>query len=71
MVASCGGGNAFASCCYADFNHDGTQSIDDLFLYFNAYFTGHPLADFGGDGTSQPTIDDLFLYINAYFGTCS
>ena len=70
-MASCGGGNSFASCCYADFNHDGAQSIDDLFLYFNAYFTGSPMADFGGDGTSQPTIDDLFLYINAYFGTCS
>ena len=71
VVASCGGGTAFASCCYADFNHDGIQSIDDLFLYFNAYFTSSPYANFAGDGVATPTIDDLFLYINAYFGTCS
>ena len=70
-VASCGSGAGLASCCYADFNHDGTQSIDDLFLYFNAYFTGSPWANYGGDGVETPTIDDLFLYINAYFTGCS
>ena len=64
-------GNTFQGCCFADFNHDGVQSIDDLFLYFNAYFVGSPWANFGGNGTDTPTIDDLFLYINAYFGTCS
>ena len=69
--ATCGPGNSFASCCYADYNHDGVQSIDDLFLYFNAYFTGSPYANFGGNGTDSPAIDDLFLFINAYFGTCS
>ena len=70
-VASCGSGTSTATCCYADFNHDGTQSIDDLFLYFNAYFTGSPWANYGGDGVESPTIDDLFLYINAYFTGCS
>ena len=70
VVGSCGAGNALATCCFADFNHDGIQSIDDLFLYFNAYFTGSPWANMGGDGVDSPTIDDLFLYINAYFGTC-
>ena len=70
-VASCGSGAGLTSCCYADFNHDGTQSIDDLFLYFNAYFTGSPWANYGGDGVETPTIDDLFLYINAYFTGCS
>ena len=69
-VASCGSGAGLSSCCYADFNHDGTQSIDDLFLYFNAYFTGSPWANYGGDGVETPTIDDLFLYINAYFTGC-
>ena len=71
VVSSCGAGGTFASCCYADFNHDGIQSIDDLFLYFNAYFTSSPYSNVGGDGVATPTIDDLFLYINAYFGTCS
>ena len=64
-------GNSYSTCCFADFNHDGIQSIDDLFLYFNAYFGNSPWANFGGDGSATPTIDDLFLYINAYFGTCT
>lgn len=70
VVTSCGAGDALATCCYADFNHDGTPSIDDLFLYLNAYFTGSPWANVGGDGVAAPTIDDLFLYINAYFNGC-
>ena len=68
-VGECSG-NTFIGCCYADYNHDGIQSIDDLFLYFNAYFMRSPFANMGGDGVATPTIDDLFLYINAYFGTC-
>ena len=70
-VASCGSGAGLTTCCYADFNHDGTQSVDDLFLYFNAYFTASPWANYGGDGIETPTIDDLFLYINAYFTGCT
>ena len=51
--------------CPGDFNLDGIVSIDDLFLYFNAYFTGVPAADMNNDGLVS--IDDLFLYINFYF----
>lgn len=54
--------------CPADFNGVGGVSIDDLFLYINAYFSGLPAADFNGVG--GVTIDDLFLYINAYFVGC-
>ena len=54
--------------CPADFNEDGFLTIDDLFLYFNAYFTSVHTADFNGVG--GVTIDDLFLYINAYFVGC-
>ena len=71
VVTTCGAGNALSTCCFADYNHDGIQSIDDLFLYFNAYFTASPWANVGGDGVATPTIDDLFLYINAYFSTCA
>ena len=59
---------ATVTICGADFNCDSFVSIDDLFLYFNAYFTGDPAADFNGVG--GVTIDDLFLYINAYFVGC-
>ena len=54
--------------CAADFNASGSATIDDLFLYINAYFTGVPAADFNGVG--GVTIDDLFLYFNAYFAGC-
>ena len=54
--------------CPPDFNRDGFLTIDDLFLYINAYFTGLPAADF--NGVNGVTIDDLFLYINAYFVGC-
>ena len=49
----------------ADFNRSGGVTIDDLFLYFNAYFQGQSAADWNGDGTVS--IDDLFLYINDWF----
>lgn len=71
VVSACGPGNSLATCCFADFNHDQAASIDDLFLFLNAYFLGSPYANFGGDGAAAPTIDDLFLYINAYFTGCA
>lgn len=52
----------------ADFNADQTASVDDLFLFFNAWFTGDDRADI--DGQSGVAIDDLFLYINVYFAGC-
>lgn len=54
--------------CRADFNGSGGVTIDDLFLYFNAYFQGFQTADF--DGVNGVAIDDLFLYINAWFVGC-
>ena len=64
--------------CPADFDANGFHTIDDLFIYINAYFnsctgqTDAPCngvnADFNGSGVL--TIDDLFLYINAWFSGC-
>lgn len=66
-----------APTCVADFDGNGIASIDDLFLYFNAYFSGcagqaaSPCfgrsADVNGGGIA---IDDLFLFINLYFVGC-
>lgn len=60
-----------AGCCYADFGHSDGVSIDDLFRYLNAWFTGSPFASFGGDGVATPAIDDLFQYLNAWFTGCA
>lgn len=58
----------YGGACKADFNSDWTVTIDDLFLYFNAYFLSDPKADVNGLG--GVTIDDLFLYINLWFTGC-
>lgn len=64
--------------CAADFNASGQLTIDDLFVFLNAWFntcsgqTGAPCngvsADF--DRSGGVTIDDLFLYLNAWFAGC-
>ena len=69
-VASCDQSMAPLGCCYADFNHSGFVSIDDLFLFLNGWFHQSPYADVGGDGSGTPTIDDLFLYFNMWFTGC-
>lgn len=48
-----------------DFNRSGLTTIDDLFLYLNAYFQGASSADWNGDGGTS--IDDLFLFLNDWF----
>lgn len=54
--------------CPGDFDGQNGVTIDDLFLYINAWFTSDPAADF--DGQNGVGIDDLFLYINAWFVGC-
>lgn len=62
------GGFLTPGTCTADFNGTNGATIDDLFLYINAYFQSSPAADINGVG--GVTIDDLFLYINLYFVGC-
>lgn len=60
--------NFCVGACPSDMDCSGSISIDDLFLYLNAFFAGSASADFNhADGV---TIDDLFLFINAWFGGC-
>lgn len=54
-------------CCPADFNGDGTVSVQDIFDFLSAWFSGS--ADFNGD--SATTIQDLFDYLTAYFAGCA
>lgn len=54
--------------CRADFSGDGSTAIDDMFLYLNAWFSGHAAADI--DGVNGVAIDDLFLFLNAWFTGC-
>ncbi len=55
--------------CPGDFNASGKLSVQDLFDYLAAYFSGEPRADFNDSGTIS--LQDLFDYLTAYFaGTC-
>ena len=66
--------------CGADFDGGGTVTIDDIFVYLNAWFAGcdgtqppgPPCngrnADF--DGVGGVTINDIFAYLNAWFAGC-
>ena len=57
-----------APSCMADYTNDYIVSVDDLFGYLNAWFTGDIRADI--DGAGAITIDDLFRYFNEYFVGC-
>jgi phospholipase/lecithinase/hemolysin len=54
--------------CRADFDESGTVTIDDLFLYLDAWFTDVPRADM--DGSGAVGIDDLFLFLALWFAGC-
>lgn len=54
--------------CTADFNGDGTATLQDLFDYLGAYFAGSSSADI--DGSGSVTLQDLFDFIGAWFAGC-
>jgi hypothetical protein len=57
-----------ATCCFADFNRDGTVSVQDVLDFITAYLSGSPSADINGSGTL--TVQDVFDYLGAYFAGC-
>jgi hypothetical protein len=68
-ATACGVSNsAMAGCCYADFNKLGGVTIDDIFIYLNAWFAASEFANVGEPGA--PNIDDIFIYLNAWFAGC-
>jgi hypothetical protein len=68
-AAACGITNsAAAGCCFADFNKQGGTTIDDIFIYLNAWFAASDFANIGDPGT--PNIDDIFIFLNAWFAGC-
>lgn len=58
----------FPNVCRGDWSSSGGTTVDDLFLYLNAWFTGTAAADM--DFSGSVAIDDLFLYLNAWFVGC-
>lgn len=54
--------------CPADFNSDGASSLQDLFDFLTAWFSGNPSADINGVG--GVTLQDLFDFLTAWFAGC-
>lgn len=57
-----------ASACRADFNADGGVTVQDIFDFLSAWFSGSFLADF--NGSSDVTVQDIFDYLNEWFSGC-
>lgn len=57
---------AGSACCRADWNADGTLSVQDLFEFLFSWFAGR--ADFNQDGATS--LQDLFDYLGQYLAGC-
>jgi subtilisin-like proprotein convertase family protein len=55
------------STCAGDFDGSGTRTIDDIFIFLNAWFAGDPRTDVDGNGRN---IDDIFIFLNVWFAGC-
>lgn len=54
--------------CPADFDRDGSRTIDDIFVFINAWFVDGPGIDY--DNSGGRNIDDIFVFLNAWFAGC-
>ena len=66
-AASCNSGSGTSPCCYADFNHSGAITVQDIFDFLASWFSKSPYAKVGGDGVTAPTVQAIFDYLSAWF----
>jgi hypothetical protein len=68
---SCGSRNSAnirLALCIADFNCSGTVTVQDIFDFLAAYFSGNTLADVNASGAVS--VQDIFDFLEAYFEGC-
>jgi hypothetical protein len=61
-------GNYTTPCCKADYNQNGSVTVQDIFDFLGGYFSVNPNADINGSGSV--TVQDIFDFLAAYFGGC-
>lgn len=54
--------------CPAEFNCDGTVTVQDVFDFLTAYFANDPRAD--ADGSGEVSVQDVFDFLTHYFAGC-
>jgi hypothetical protein len=54
--------------CRADADGNGSVTVDDIFIFLNAWFAGSSAADIDGNGSV--TVDDIFVFLNLWFAGC-
>ncbi|HMN42665.1 MAG TPA: GEVED domain-containing protein, partial [Phycisphaerales bacterium] len=55
-------------CCYANYNHNATLEVGDIFDFLNDWFAGNKAALVGGDGdTGALQVQNIFDFLNAWF----
>jgi hypothetical protein len=54
--------------CTADFDCSNTVTLDDVFIFLNAWFQQDPRCNVYG--VSSLTLDDLFVFINIWYAGC-
>lgn len=56
------------TCCKANFNQTGGITVQDIFDFLGAWFSGSANADFNGVG--GVTVQDIFDFLGAWFAGC-
>lgn len=62
--------NTTTPCCKADFDQSGAVSVQDIFAFLDAWFTGSTTADIVSNGSTPPTVQSIFAFLNAWFTGC-
>jgi len=57
-----------APCCFADYNHSGAVTVQDIFDFLANYFAGNPNTNINGAGGL--TVQDIFDFLEQYFTGC-
>jgi hypothetical protein len=65
------GGNNTTPCCLADFNQSGAVSVQDVFDFLAAFFSGSSRADINGGGAGAPSVQDVFDFLGVFFAGCA
>ena len=64
-------GNNLTPCCHADFNKQAGITVQDIFDFLTAWFSGDPIANLTGNGVGVPTVQSIFDFLAAWFtGGC-